>query len=385
MGMGIASLAGAASAGPWSIEPRVGVSTDHSTNPELRAVDPVSEEHVAALFNLPLRYDADGEEFSLTPSGRISNSQGYSSLASSYARLDSAALFQSDLGSLTLQAAVLRDSSLYNNGLAAYGYGVGVRRDTANVAGDWTHSLTERLQVQLDGGWTRVTYDQPAIATSLVDYRYVNAGPMFSYVATERDTLKLLGNVGLYQSLDRITQSKSANVELGYVRQLDQVWSLSADAGYSQSKNSTRFFFGPFYLGTLNSNQDGTVYSVNLARHGERINLGGAVSRALQPTGFAYLSRQNSITGSISYAYSERLSLSSSIQWQKESDPTRTGGTIHLQYLNAQLTANWSVTPQWVLSLHAMHYTRKYGPPNISGSSNDVGLDLVRQFPRTDL
>ena len=385
MGIALASLAGTVSAGPWSIEPRLGVSTDFSTNPELRAVDPVAEEHVAALFNLPLRYDTDGAEFSLIPSGRLSDSRGYSSLASNSARVDADAQFVSDLGSWALQGALSRDSTLYSSGLVAYGYGVGVRRDTATTAVDWTRSLTERNQIQLDASWSRVLYDQPKNATSLVDYRYINAGPTFSYVATERDTLKVLGSVGLYQSIDRITQSKSDNFQLGYVRQLTQLWSLSANAGYSQSKNSTKFYFGPFYLGTLSANQDGTVYSVNLSRQGEQLNLNGGVSRALQPTGFAYLSRQDSVTANAAYASSERLSFSLNGAWQRESDPIRAGDTIHLRYLNVQITAAWYWTPQWVLSLHGSRNSREFGPPNVSANSTGVSFDIVRQFLRTEL
>jgi len=383
--MALAGLACKASASPWSIEPRLGVSTDYSTNPELRAVDPVSEEHVAALFNLPLRYDADGEEFSFAPSGRISNSRGYSSLASNSARVDSAAQFASDLGTWALQGAWSRDSTLYGSGLVAYGYGVGVRRDSANVAGDWTRSLTERFQVQFDANWSHVHYDQPANATALVDYRYLSAGPTFAYAATERDTLKLLGNAGIYQSLDRITESKSDSLQVGYVRQLTEIWSLSTNVGYSQSKNSQKFYFGPFYLGTLKSNQDGTVYSVNLTRQGERFNLNGGVSRALQPTGFAYLSRQDSVSLNAAYAYTERWNFSLNGAWEKESDPIRSGETIHLRYLSVQATASWSWTPQWVLSLHASRNSREYGPPSISANSSGVSFDVVRQFLRTDL
>lgn len=385
MGMGVASLAGPASGEPWSIQPQLGVSTDYSSNPELRSVDPVSETHVAGLFNMPLRYDDDGEEFSLTPSGRITDSKGYSSLASNSIHIDSAAQFASDIDIASLQAGVSRGSTLYSTGLVAYGYGIGVRRDTENMAADWTRVVTERFQAQVDAGWSHVTYAQPANVTSLVDYRYSSAGPTLSYAVTERDTAKLLANIGLYQSLDGITESKSETAQAGYVRRLTEIWGLSANVGYSQSRNSLKFFFGPFYLGTLNSKQDGTVYSVNLTRTGERLSLNAGVSQALQPTGFAYLSRQDSVALNAAYAESERWNFSLNGAWQKESDPIRIGETIHLRYLNLQATASYSLTPQWVLSLHVSRNSREYGPPSVSANSTGVSLDIVRQFLRTDL
>jgi len=97
-------IAGSASAEPWSIEPRLGASADYNTNPALIALSPGSEEHIAALVGLPLRYDADGFALSLSPSARISNSAGYSSLASSYTHLDGSAQFTNERGSQPFRA-----------------------------------------------------------------------------------------------------------------------------------------------------------------------------------------------------------------------------------------------------------------------------------------
>ena len=138
----LAIFARNASAGPWSVEPSIGMSTDYSTNPELRSIDPVSERHVALLYDLPLRYDVDDLELALIPHGRLSNGSGYSSLASNSETVDADATLSSERGSLSLQAAAARDSSLYNSGLPAYGYGVGVRQDKLTAAVDWTRFLT---------------------------------------------------------------------------------------------------------------------------------------------------------------------------------------------------------------------------------------------------
>jgi len=43
---------------------------------------------VAGLLDLTLSYDADGIEIVIRPNGRLSNSRGYSSLASNFAHLD---------------------------------------------------------------------------------------------------------------------------------------------------------------------------------------------------------------------------------------------------------------------------------------------------------
>jgi hypothetical protein len=378
-----------AAAGPWNIEPRVGVSTDYSSNPQLRVVDANGEEHIAAIIDLPLRYDADGLELLVRPSGRLSNSRGYSSVASNYEHVDAAAQFTDELGSATLQAGLARDSSLAYAG--ALVNGIGVRRDTASTGADWTHFMTERAQIQLDASWVRVRYDEPTNLNYLVDYRYLNAGPTLSVAVSARNTIKFLGNFGRYQSLDGITESTSGNLQLGFVRQLSELWTLSTTAGYSRSKNSEKIFFGPFFLGNEASNQDGAVYAATFSRQGQRLNLSGGVSRALQPTGFAYLSRQDSVNLAASYTRSERWDYAVAAAWQRAINPQVARESVQfsrdltVRYLNLLMTANWHWTPQWVVSLHATRITQQYGPPTVSGASTGVSVDLVRNFLRTEL
>ncbi|HEY0802987.1 MAG TPA: hypothetical protein VGD54_19280, partial [Steroidobacteraceae bacterium] len=380
---------GRASAEPWSIEPRLGASAEYGTNPGLRIINPVSEEHVAALFSLPLRYDADGIQLFLSPSGRISNSRGYSSLASNYLHVNGNAQFTNDVGSTSVQGELARDSSLYYAGALASG--IGVRRDTALTSADWTRSLTERSLLQLDASWTHVSYAQSANAFGLTDYRYLSAGPTFGYALTERDTLKVLSSFGLYQSLNGISESKSENLQLGFVRQLNELWSLSTIAGYSRSTNTQKYFFGPFFLGNFSSNQNGAVYAATLTRQNEQFSFSGGVSRSLQPTGFAYLSRQDSFTLNAAYALTERWDFGLSAAWQKVQNPvlgapagsgTRTNDA---RFLNVQLTANWHWTPQWIISMHVMRITQQFSPPPVSVASSGVSLDIVRQFLRFDL
>jgi hypothetical protein len=381
-------IAGSAYAGPWSIEPRLGASADYDTNPGLIEFNSSSEEHVAALVGLPLRYDADGVALSLSPSARISNSRGYSSLASSYTHVDGSAQLTSDLGSTTIQGELARDSSLYHVGGVVSG--LGVRRDTASTGAEWTRSLTERSLLQLDASWTRVNYGQNALL--LTDYKYLSAGPTFAYSLTERDTIKVLSNFGRYQSENGITESTSENLELGFARQLNELWTLSATAGYTRSTNSEKFFFGPLFLGSLSSSLNGTVYAATLTRQSEQFNLSGGVSRSLQPAGFAFLSRQDIVNLTATYLRSERWTFSLSSTWDKALNPSPFGAqgasaaaAPEVRYFYMQLTAEWHWTHQWVISMHATRVTQQSSPPPYSAASGGVSVDIVRQFLRIDL
>jgi len=389
MGMLTVLAARPAGAGPWSIEPRLGLEDDYTSNPFLSASDLQGEDRVAAIFDLPLRYDSDQLEFMLRPNGRITDRKGYSTLGSNSEHLDASGVYASGLSTTTVQAELARDSSLYY--LGGLINRLGVARDTASTSADWTRALNERSAVELDASWMRVRYAEPADLDLLVDYRYWSAGPTFSYAMSERDTLKLLGGYGVYQSLNGLTESKSESLQLGFERQLTEIWTLSASGGYSRSMNSEKvYLFGFFFLGTAMSNQDSGVYSVTLTRRGERLNLKASVTQAQQPTGFAYLSRQDAVSIGATYMWSERWDFAVSGGWTKALTPLGTAGQaapngrdLDFHYLNAGLTANWHWTPQWIASLTVTKISQQYGPPTVSAASTNVALSVARQFLRT--
>lgn len=392
MGMLTALVTRTAAAGPWNIEPKVGVTGEYTTNPQLRAVDVKAEEHVALLLDVPLRYDADAVEFSVRPSGRVSNSAGYSSLASNYLHLDSAAQFSNELGATVLHAGAARDSSLYYSGTAVSG--VGVRRDTISGGADWSRAFTERSQIQVDASWTQVRYGQPShLSGFLTNYRYFSAGPTISTSLDERDSVNLSGSAGRYQSLDGITESRPQNLQLGWTRDLSEIWRLDVSGGYSRSTNSQNTFFG-----TLSYNQSGAIYSATLTRRGERIGVTALASRQLTPVGFAFLSRQDNVHLDISYTPSERWDFTLSGLYQKAVSPVQSLQTPMLgnrestvRYVSGELTANWHWTEQWVISVRAARITDQYaianvGPnPPVAVASTVLSVDFTRRFLRTEL
>jgi len=383
MAVSFAIFATRVDAEPWAITPRLGISGDYSSNPQLRFGDASGEEHVAALVDLPLTYDSDGFEFSFRPNGRLSNSRGYSSLASNYVHIDSAAIVQSDLQSASLQANLSREAALYDLGAASPG--LGVRRDSEQLSGEWTRALDERASLQLDAGWSRLQFDQPPNRLNLVDYRYLSGGPTFSYQLTERTAVNLQAAVGRYRSLNGRTDSNSENLQLGFTRALTEIWQVNASAGYSRTLDRQKVYFGPFYLGTERSTQSGAVYAVSVVRRGEHLNLSAAASRSLQPVGVSFLSRRDNINVIAGYALTERWDFSASTGWQRDAQLVLGQSVLNRRYLTMQLAASFHWTEHWTVSLHATRADLRYGPPTISTAADGVSLDLVRQFLRTEL
>jgi hypothetical protein len=290
---------------------------------------------------------------------------------------------------VTLSAGFSRDSSLIHSGENLDG--VGVRRDTRSVELDLSRFITERFKAEAAFSWMRTTYDQGAARTNLNSYRYLTAAPTLTYALDERTSLTLGGDVGRYRSLDGVSSSNSSDLQFGLTRDLSETWSLSAGFGYSRSKNSLNFFFGPFYLGTFQSTQKGTIYSLRLQRKGERLTLSANGSRALRPTGFAYVSRQDIAECAAQYQYSERWSFSAHAQFARNVDPQPAGLQFGRRVYGGDVSASWNWTPDLRISLRGSRYSQRFDSDNVAGgtantaASNGVALEITRQFGRMDL
>ena len=101
-----------------------------------------------------------------------------------------------------------------------------------------------------------------------------------------------------------MTQSTNANLQIGFVRQLSEIWTFSASAGYSRAINRDNLTEDVLELTpagiigrlpipfTVKSTQNGSIYSFTLNRKTELATISATASRQLAPTGFAFLSRE---------------------------------------------------------------------------------------------
>jgi hypothetical protein len=268
----------------------------------------------------------------------------------------------------------------------------GVRRDTTLADLSWTRALTERLNFNWDINTSRVVYGQSSTFTTLTDYHYSNAAPTISWNADERTVLKLLAAVGLYDSSDRTTKSVNANLQLGVVRQLTELWSLTATAGYSRENNSVSTYeYVPVYIGPiligyqrkfvdLKSTDNGTVFTSNVTRKGELLSLTAAATRSVVPTGFAFLATQTSYSVSFDYPATERWTFDGSVQRTTSKEPQEFGAAINDSFTSEGLSAAWLMTEKWTLKFQVSRVNAHYSPPSVNVASSGVSIQLSRRF-----
>jgi hypothetical protein len=378
-----ALLASGSKSEPLSTAPMVGLAAEYSSNPFLLTADQRSQSDLAVLLYTPLLYDADMWHVALTPKVRYSDSGTYASLDSNSIHADASAQYLSDRGSFSVTSSFGRDSSLYSSGLSSNG--IGVRADSRQDAVEWQHQISPRLSFDVNSNWSQVNYGQVAKSSGLSDYRNTGAASSLIFAATERTSLSVIASAGLYRTINGETKSNSQNLQLGFDRQLTEIWTLSASTGYSKSNNSINVFFGPFFLGTEESEQKGAVYKTVLTRKGELLSLTVSASRAFVPSGFAFLSRQDSAQLGIQYTLSDRWQFAASGSYQRNQDPPSNGAFASRSFFSGDVSADWKWTPDWTISLHGTRVDESYKTLGLDAESNRVSLQISRQFLRIDL
>jgi hypothetical protein len=393
-------VASSARAGVWGSDPVVGIVGDYATNPALLDIPRTAEANGALLLDAPTDYIGDGVGFYVIPSFRLSSSQGYASLASDYEHLTLKGELDTERSTLTATAGIYQDSSLYQDYLSnGSGYlfngSTGVKRDTLTADLNWDCNLTERLEFDTDVNSTQVKYGQAAAGIgTLTDYRDTNIAPTLSWLSSERNKWTLSASVGRYNSFDEAfesSESRSANLQAGFVGNLSETWSLTASAGYSRALNRQNFdeeFLvitpeGPaIEIAPIReeSAQNGTVFSADLNRKGERLSFDIIASRLLAPTGYAFLSEQNLVKVAATYTYSDRWSFSAGAYYQQAKNPQLQGGIITQTPKSVSFSSSWRWTEFWTVTFAASRVTELFQPPGLTVASTEVSIKISRQF-----
>jgi len=371
------------------VDPVLGIAGDYATNPALLDLPHTAETNGALLLDAPATYHGNAFEFVVLPSFRLSDAAGYSSLASNYEHLNVKAELDGERSALTATAGLNRDSSLYQDYLSDGT--TGVRRDTVTGDLNWDRSLTERIDFDTDVNWTRVRYGQVVGVATLTDYQYLSVSPTLSWNSSERDKLTAAINLGRYNSIDGTTTSRSANLQIGFVRQLSEIWTLNAAAGYSRALNSVHGSYDVLVLTpeglrvevipySAESSQNGTVFSLNLTRKGTLLTLGAIASRQLTPTGFAYLSLQDSVELTAAYNLSDRWSFTGDARYIKSEDPQLQGGILKRTPKIVAVGATWRWTEFWSATFTASRVMEQFQPPGLDLASSEVMITLSRHF-----
>jgi hypothetical protein len=377
-------------AGVWDVTPLTGLVTDWSNNPALLYVEHEAQARAAAVFEAPTTYTGDALDLTLAPRVRLSDGGGYSSVISNYQRFDAKGDFYADRDVLTASANYSRDSSLYYdytlNGSA------GVERNSIKGDLTWTRHLTERCDFDIDVDSSKVRYGRPDQGSAtLTDYSYSVLSSDVTWLESERNKFTFSPSASLYKSLNGQTKSTEGSLQLGFTRQLTELWTFNALMGYSRSYNRLDIEESFLVLTSqgpvietipfdLKSTQNGTVFSAILSRNAPTWRFTALASRQLVPSGFAFLSHQDAYEADLIYPRNERLTFNAQARYVRSQDPSFQGQYTSriVRFITAGTTWRW--TENWSISLNAVRAAEDISSIHVSPATTEVSLQLARQF-----
>jgi hypothetical protein len=390
-------LPAAANAGVWGSDPVLGVTGEFASNPLLVDLPHTAQADGAVLIDAPTTFNGDAFKLYLLPSFRISDTRNYASMNSDYEHLSMKGEFDTERDVLTATIGASRDSSLYADYLTDGQ--AGVRRDGLTGDLSWARLLTEKLALSTDANIMRVQYGIPEGTASLISYKYTSLSPTITWTLSPRAKFTFSASGGQYDSLDDTTRSRNANLEVGFVRPLTELWSVSVDGGYSRELNRANFVDylvltpaglvietspNGLVLETIpvriDSSENSSVYSGSITRQTERLMLTATASRQEIPTGFAFLSRQNAFELKGNYTLSARWSMSADARYVGAQDPQLQGGTLNRRVTYFALNSYWQWTEHWTVIFGASRVTERFQSNHVDLVSNQVQITLSRNF-----
>lgn len=332
-------MAGPAAAGEWEFTPSSRLSPGYTTNPRLLPAGGrdvyVNVGELAALASVT----TERATLSLSPRATFSRFQGDDALDSNDQFLGVASSWKSERTFWAGSAQLSRDSTQVSE-LGTTGI-VDSNRRREFIALD----AGPRLQLSESGAagmrlqWQDSRYIDAA-ASGLVDYSYGAATVFGESRFSERALLRLGARAGVLQSPARVRDSKDADLTLGLDYELGPLWRTSVTAGPSWADSGLEQDYG--YL-----------FTADVTRHGETVQLKAGVSHKLNPTGRGLLTQADAIDLGASRELSERVAVGITGQYLRNQDifnlANATGQQVRFYEVDGWLS--WRITQGWTAML----------------------------------
>jgi hypothetical protein len=313
------------------------------------------------------------------------------SLLSDYQFLDADWRLTEERNSLVLAGGWHRDSTFYNvvENYALQGTTLHRQEETGNAT--WQHLLSERSDFEIIGSYDQIAYaHNPSIL--LANYSYLQGTLQYDRTLSERWQWTLAAGDGHYHLGNDSYNSDNRFVQTSLTHALSQLWSMSAQLGYSRISSITRAqqlaIFevpgGGFEIGvetfSVRAAQGTESFAASLERKGERLVLDVAASRAIQPSGFGALLTQDDASITATLPWTERWTLGARVHGSRLSDPLLQIAIGDRRFYDADLNATWLVTEHWTLQLAATYLFERASSYFPTVSSTSISLSLSRQL-----
>lgn len=344
-------------AAEWSIEPAVLGGYTYNDNLLLKSESsqPTGAGNLDLVANLA--WQTENRQLKLLPRARFLRYDGLDDLDSDDQYLDLTYNVSAETHSWQLAGNFARDTTLTSE-LEDSGFvDAGKRHELGAVSALSVWNLTERVLLTAQaGGQTHHYVD--AADTGLVDYRYGSALAAVSRSFTERTRLGAELSAGTLDPDSLQPDSRDQSARLTFEHQLTTGLHLSLAGGVNRSDSA----------GVAD---EGTVYSFELARAGERNDWHIAAEQRVIPSSRGILVRHEEVEFGVSRRLTAHLRAALSARHSVNQDLTPGVVGADRDYDRADASVTWQFASTWGLGAGASFARQSFA------GSDDVAENLA--------
>lgn len=276
---------------------------------------------------------------------------------------------------------------------------------------DWTFSLNEKNNLNLNYSYRQVRYDTGPVENYFFDYdnQILSVGHRFSW--TERTGLNTTLSASRYHRDDDSYVSENGQFRIGVSHMFSERWSGQFTAGGRRTRNTVKagvpicpgyimpgFFFGkpgsvcvdrdtlleiPFEITTVKNStlSSGGVFSAGIQHRGETSTVALNVSRNIVPSARYGLILTDRAGLSYDRTFSETLSASASLSWYSSNDTASDGNFLDRQYFQFIPQLRWRLDRDWRLVASYRYREQRYARRD-TAKGNAAWLTLRYGWPK---
>lgn len=261
------------------------------------------------------------------------------------------------LGSFRL-GANYDETSILTSELAETGLirSEGSRRNQ-NLNASYSHFLTDRLSLSLNGGYTRVRYS----GGNQTNYQLPSASASLNYQYSEVLTPFIQTSISRYQPDNHQPSTDYLSMTTGAAWQLSDRLDLTFNAGINNVKAV--------------QNDTGFQGEIRLKHVYERFVTTAGLARAISPSGTGGFIESDTLQAGIAYDFTNRSGFGSDLSLRQNN------GTNKSEYNQLNLYYRYSITPEWDMRVNTQFKYRKDASDN-SANAEVLGFTVNYANPK---
>jgi hypothetical protein len=367
-------LAALATAGAraWEVVPRLRIAADANDNPRLLSDDAIqagTDDETASRLIAEARFELANvtprSEFEFEPAIRtdryadeadrpLESTDTYLRGAGQR-RWERAALgFNMDfahekiLGAEALNMPTNPDDPAFDDGILL---GINERRTRAVFSPYTEIELGERGTARLDLRALDVSYDDPTMLTTHLDYTDWEAGAAYIRRLTSRSTVsgRIFGSRYEVEANGNVTNTEG--VEIDVARNVSDVWSVAATVGYEYIE----FTYLDATAIRVRGKEDGFVLGLSLRKRTELASVDFDLRRRTNPDSFGFLSQRSELVATFLRDLSPKLTGGFVIRAIANEPLRGIVATARRDFGRVELNLEWAFAELWSLSTAYEH------------------------------